>query len=85
MLFAIIFLRVLFVACMVFIIGHVFGSFSKRPALRIITKIAVILTIVLFISGNILFFRFAHVRAAHYRGYHTHCMYEPAPQQPQHP
>jgi hypothetical protein len=75
----IILLRVLFVACMVFIIGHVFGSFSKQPRLRVFTKIAVILAIVLFISSNILFFRFGHARAGYYPAHRTHCTYEEAP------
>ncbi|GAA0562951.1 hypothetical protein GCM10009415_51310 [Chitinophaga japonensis] len=41
---------------MVFIIGYVFGSFSKSRTLTVITRVAAILTIVLFISANILFF-----------------------------
>jgi hypothetical protein len=48
----IIILRILFVACMVFIIGYVFGGFSKRPSLAVITKVAAILLIVLFIASN---------------------------------
>jgi EamA domain-containing membrane protein RarD len=55
----IILIRILFAACMVFIIGYVFGNFSKRPALATITKVASILAIVLFISANILSFHFA--------------------------
>ena len=55
----IIILRVLFVASMVFIIGYVFGGFSKKPALRTITKIAAILAIVLFIATNIALTRLA--------------------------
>lgn len=55
----IILLRILFVACMVFIIGYVFGGFSKKPALRSITKVAAILVIVLFIFTNIMFGRMA--------------------------
>lgn len=49
----IILIRVLFVACMVFIIGYVFGNFSKNVTLATLTKIASILAIVLFISANI--------------------------------
>ena len=66
MFFPIILIRVLFIACMVFIIGYVFGNFSKRPALKTITKIASILAIVLFISVNIFAFRFA----AHHGNFH---------------
>ncbi|HXR83599.1 MAG TPA: hypothetical protein VN722_04785 [Hanamia sp.] len=55
----IILIRVLFVACMVFIIGYVFGNFSRNTALTTITKVACILAIVLFISANIFFFRFS--------------------------
>lgn len=49
----IIFIRILFVACMVFIIGSIFGSFSQRPALKVISKVAAIVVIVLFIGMNI--------------------------------
>ena len=59
MFLGIILTRILFIACMVFIIGYVFGNFSTKPALRTITKIASILVIALFITANILFFRFA--------------------------
>lgn len=55
----IIFIRVLFVACMVFIIGYIFGSFGKRPVLKTISRVAAILVIVLFIAMNILFVRAA--------------------------
>lgn len=50
-------MRLLFVASMVFIVGYVFGQFSGKPVLRTVTKVAVILTIVLFFFGNIFFFR----------------------------
>lgn len=53
----IILLRILFAACMVFIIGYVFGGFSRNPTLTVFAKIATILTIVLFIGTNIFFFR----------------------------
>jgi hypothetical protein len=58
----IILLRILFVASMVFIIGYVFGGFSKKPALRTITRVATILVIVLFIITNVLFMRMAFMR-----------------------
>ncbi|MBC9796397.1 hypothetical protein [Sinomicrobium weinanense] len=44
----IIFTRLLFIACMVFVIGHEFGSFSKNRVLRRITRVAAILAVVLF-------------------------------------
>ncbi len=50
----IIILRILFMACMVFIIGYIFGGFSKSKGLTVITKIAVILAIVVFIGTNVL-------------------------------
>ena len=53
----IIIIRILFVTCMVFIIGYVFGGFSKKPALTVITKVAAILIIVLFIATNIMVVR----------------------------
>ena len=52
MFFGLILSRILFIACMVLIIGYVFGSFSKKPRLVTLTKIASILVIVLFISAN---------------------------------
>ena len=54
----IILIRILFVACMVFIIGYVFGNFSNKAILSNITKVASILVIVLFIAANIFLFRF---------------------------
>jgi hypothetical protein len=68
MFFGIILIRILFAACMVFIIGYVFGNFSKRPALATITKVASILAIVLFISANIFLFRFIGWHNWHYNG-----------------
>jgi hypothetical protein len=56
---AIIIIRLLFGVCMVFIIGYVFGGFSKNPALVTLTKVAAILAIVLFIGANALAMRFA--------------------------
>ena len=53
----IILIRILFAACMVFVIGYVFGNFSKKPTLAAISKVASILAIVLFVSANIFFFR----------------------------
>ncbi|WP_315822879.1 hypothetical protein [Paraflavitalea speifideaquila] len=54
----IILMRVLFVASMVFIVGYVFGGFSRKPALVTITKVAVVFSIVLFIATTALSFRF---------------------------
>lgn len=51
--------RILFITCMVFIIGYIFGGFSKRPVLTSLSKVAAILVIVLFIATNLLFMRFA--------------------------
>ena len=64
----IILVRILFIACMVFIIGYVFGNFSAKPALRSITKLASVLVIVLFIVSNVLFFRFAALGRGNYGG-----------------
>jgi hypothetical protein len=67
----IILIRVLFAACMVFIIGYVFGNFSKSAALRTIAKIASILAIVLFISANIFLFRFGGWNHGSFNGKHN--------------
>ena len=70
----IIIIRILFAACMVFIIGFVFGSFSKRPVLRTLTKIAAVLAIVLFVMSNVFLMRFGHPG---WRGRHGHgCDYD---------
>lgn len=62
--FAFIFIiRILFGICMVFIIGHIFGGFSRKPGLAKTAKVAAILSIVLFISLNIILMRFAFSRA----------------------
>src|SRR5690606_15689546 len=53
----IILIRVLFIACMVFIIGYVFGSFSARPVLKTLSRVAAIVLIVLFIAMNGLYMR----------------------------
>ncbi|PSL44358.1 hypothetical protein CLV51_106224 [Chitinophaga niastensis] len=55
----IIIIRILFITCMVFIIGYVFGGFSKKKSLTTITKIATILAIVLFIAANVMLMRMA--------------------------
>lgn len=55
----IIIIRILFAVCMIFIIGYVFGGFSRKPMLTSLTKVAAILAIILFISANILLMRFA--------------------------
>lgn len=49
--------RVLFVVGMIFIIGYVFGSFSKNRTLTWITKISTILILVLFILTGVFFAR----------------------------
>ncbi|GGC14209.1 hypothetical protein GCM10011386_02350 [Parapedobacter defluvii] len=49
--------RLLFAASMVFIIGYVFGGFSKKRSLTRLTKVAVVLIIVLFVAANIFFTR----------------------------
>ena len=62
--FGIVIIRILFITCMVFIIGYVFGGFSRKPALASITKVAAILVIILFIATNMLFMinRYEHFR-----------------------
>jgi predicted membrane protein len=55
----IIIIRILFAVCMIFIIGYIFGGFSRKPVLATLSKVAAILAIVLFITANILLMRFA--------------------------
>ncbi|WP_298735154.1 hypothetical protein [uncultured Chitinophaga sp.] len=80
MIFAFIFFRILFIACMVFIIGYVFGPFARNRTLTVISRVAAILAIVLFLSANMLFFRFGGWRTAHHPGWGRECVHE-APQQ----
>jgi hypothetical protein len=51
--------RVLFVASTVFILGYVFGNFSKSRTLTQITRVAAVVLIVSFIGSNMAFFRAA--------------------------
>ncbi len=67
MLFPIILTRVLFIACMVFILGYIFGPFSKNKTLAILSRIATILAIVLFITINIFAWR---NNGRYHRGYY---------------
>jgi hypothetical protein len=68
--------RILFTACMVFIIGYVFGNFSKSPVLTRITKFAAILAILLFISANIFLFRFGGWHRGNYSGRNVCAWYQ---------
>jgi hypothetical protein len=61
----IILLRILFAVCMVFIIGYVFGGFSRNATLSVLAKISTILAIVLFIGTNAFFFRARHAFGHH--------------------
>ena len=45
--------RILFVASIVFIIGYIFGGFSKKPVLKTLSRVAAILVIVAFVFMNI--------------------------------
>lgn len=49
--------RLLLMACLVFIIGYVFGNFSKSKALTAITRIASIVLVVSVFATGFLFFR----------------------------
>ena len=68
MIFGFIIMRLLFIASMIFVIGYIFGGFSKRPVLATLAKIGAILVIILFIASNIFFGRFGY---GHYRGWHN--------------
>ena len=68
MFFGFIIVRLLFIASMIFVIGYIFGGFSKRPVLATLAKIGAILVIILFIAGNIFVGRFGY---GHCRGWHS--------------
>ena len=67
MFFSIILIRILFATSMVFVIGYVFGNFSKTKTLATISKVAAILSIVLFIAANGILMHFG----GWHRGYHN--------------
>ena len=50
--------RILFAACMIFVLGYIFGNFSKTKTLTVISKIASVLLIVLFIFSSSMSARF---------------------------
>lgn len=58
-------IRILFITSMVFIIGYIFGGFSKKPVLTTLSKVAAILVIVLFIATNIFMMRAAFGHGCH--------------------
>nr|WP_295932407.1 hypothetical protein [uncultured Dyadobacter sp.] len=69
-----IFARILFVACMVFIIGYIYGPFSQRRGLTIAARVAAIAIIFAFIMMNIFAFRAGASQAGpwHHHG-HWNC------------
>jgi len=62
---------------MVFILGYVFGNFSKNRALATITKVAAVLSLVLFLSTNIFFFRAGNWSNGYRHHHHYECVDEP--------
>lgn len=63
-------IRILFIACIILVIGYVFGNFSKSKALTTLTKVASILLIVLFAGAAAFSFR-----SARHNGYGTYEKY----------
>jgi len=77
MFIPVILLRILFAACMVFIIGYVFGGFSRSATLTTITRVASIVAIVVFIATNVFMVRsFFRYRQAQ-QGTHACWNYRP--------
>ena len=75
-----IFARILFVACMVFIIGYIYGPFSQRRGLTIAARVAAIAVIFAFIMMNIFAFRAGSFRGGYARrhAHWEHCDDHPA-------
>ena len=59
MIVVFILVRLLLIAALVFVIGYVWGNFSKKKSLTTLAKISTILLVVMVIVGNIFAFRFA--------------------------
>jgi hypothetical protein len=74
MFFSIILIRILFAASMVFVIGYVFGNFSKTKTktLATISKVAAILSIVLFIAANGVLMHFGGWHGGYHNQYNCH-------------
>ena len=72
MFFSIILIGILFAASMVFVIGYVFGNFSKTKTLAIISKVAAILSIVLFIAANGILMHFGGWHHGNHNQYNCH-------------
>ena len=77
MFIPIILLRILFAACMVFIIGYVFGGFSRSATLTTITKVASIVAIVVFIATNVFMVRSFFRYRQNQQGTHACWNYQP--------
>lgn len=50
--------RIVIIACLVLILGYVFGNFSTKPLLATLTKAASILILAGFIVGSVFILRF---------------------------
>lgn len=72
MFFSIILIRILFAASMVFVIGYVFGNFSKTKTLATISKVAAILSIVLFIAANAILMHFSGWHRSYHNQFNCH-------------
>jgi len=77
MFIPIILLRILFAACMVFIIGYVFGGFSRSATLTTITRVASIVAIVVFIATNVFMVRSFFRYRQNQQGVHACWNYRP--------
>jgi len=69
--------RILFIASMVFIFGYVFGNFSKNRTLATITKVAAVLSLILFLTTNIFLFRARNWSNGYRHHHHYECYDEP--------
>lgn len=54
--------RIVILACLVLILGYVFGNFSTKPLLATLTKAASILILAGFIAGSVLILGFRNAR-----------------------
>jgi hypothetical protein len=83
-----IFARILFIACMVFIIGYIYGPFSKRRGLTIAARVAAIAIIFAFIMMNIFALRggtrgpWRHHGGPSHGGHWEHCDDHPQKAEP---
>jgi hypothetical protein len=75
MIVVFILVRLLLIAALVFVIGYVFGNFSRKKSLTTLAKISTILLVAMVIIGNVFAFRFAGWRNGRHQHQQEQCYF----------